>query len=139
RPNPAAGQNARKDGRDSRLAGQCFNLKFGDGAVAPAHQEICNWKFVISKPAAVSIRQSDFSQPTVFLISELNAGQLTAECCGSVRIVLVRLVNGEAAELLGNIEQVLVAFVPRGGDLAQKNRSLVRPAELDEAGLAGVG
>src|SRR4051812_8837013 len=54
----------------------------------------------------------------------------------SVLVVFVVLVDDEAAHAFGGIEQALVAFVPIGGDLVEEHHALVRPAELDEAGLA---
>ena len=43
-------------------------------------------------------------------------------------VILVRFVDGDAAEIFGDFEQALVALVPIGADFAQKHRSLVGPA-----------
>jgi hypothetical protein len=43
-------------------------------------------------------------------------------------VVLVRFVDGDAAEIFRHFQQVLVAVVPIGADFAQKHRSLVGPA-----------
>src|SRR5450631_4875043 len=50
-----------------------------------------------------------------------------------VFFVLVRLIQGEPAELVGDFEQMLVAVVPVGAHLAEKHRSLVGPAQLQKS------
>src|SRR5438270_12395829 len=47
-----------------------------------------------------------------------------------VFFVLIGLIHGEAAEFIGYFQQVLVALVPFGAHLAEKHRSLIRPAQL---------
>src|SRR5580765_7688129 len=47
-----------------------------------------------------------------------------------VFVVLVGLVHGEAAELVGDFEQVLIAVIPIGAELTEKHGSLVGPTQL---------
>src|SRR6185437_16262316 len=54
---------------------------------------------------------------------------------GSVLVFLVGFVNGDAAEVVQQFDDALVAFIPLGGGLVEKQRALVGPAQLDEAGL----
>src|SRR5208337_2323818 len=56
----------------------------------------------------------------------------------SAFVVLIKVVDDHAAEVFHQIKQVLIALVPLGGDLVEKHDALVRPAKLDEAGLADV-
>src|SRR3954470_23388418 len=56
-----------------------------------------------------------------------------------VLFVLIGFIHGEAAEFIGDFEQVLVALVPFRADLAQKHGTLVGPAQLQVADFADVG
>src|SRR6516164_1673734 len=56
----------------------------------------------------------------------------------SAFVVLINVVDGDAAEIFHQVEQVLVALVPLGGYFKQEHDALVRPAKLDEAGPANV-
>src|ERR1700685_3809664 len=56
-----------------------------------------------------------------------------------VLVVLVRFVDRDAAEIFGELQQALVAVVPFGAGLAEKHRSLIGPAELQESNFADVG
>src|SRR5580704_2871854 len=69
------------------------------------------------------------------------AGQRPGLHLGWVLIffVLVGLIHGEAPELVGNLEEMLVTLVPLGADLAEEHRSLVGPAQLQESYSADVG
>src|SRR5215472_87540 len=53
-------------------------------------------------------------------------------------IFLVGVVDGEGAEILYQVQQVLIVLIPLGGDLEEEHDALMRPSELDEAGLADV-
>src|SRR5580693_8918590 len=53
--------------------------------------------------------------------------------------VLAGFVDGEAAEFVGDFEQVLVAFVPLRADFAEEHRALVGPSQLEKSYFAGVG
>src|SRR5438270_2135862 len=55
-----------------------------------------------------------------------------------VFFVLIGLIHGEAAEFIGYFQQVLVALVPFGAHLAEKHRSLIRPAQLHVSYFAQV-
>src|SRR6202046_4208903 len=50
-----------------------------------------------------------------------------------VFFVLVGLIQGQAAELVGDFEQVLVAFVPLRADFAEEHRPLVGPTQLQKS------
>src|SRR5271157_3330629 len=54
----------------------------------------------------------------------------------SAFVVLINVVDDHAAEVFHQVQQVLVALVPLGGNLVEKHDALMRPAQLDEAGRA---
>src|SRR5947209_7436053 len=53
-------------------------------------------------------------------------------------VFFIGVVNHDAAEILGQVKQALVALVPFGGSLVDEHDALVRPAQLNEAGLADI-
>ena len=53
--------------------------------------------------------------------------------------ILIRLIDHEAAGIVSQFPQLLIALVPFGAGFVDENASLVRPSELHEAGLADVG
>ena len=55
-----------------------------------------------------------------------------------VFVVLIRLIHGEPAEFVGDLEKMLVAFVPLGAHFAQEHRTLVGPAQLQVSHFADV-
>src|SRR5271157_1736895 len=56
----------------------------------------------------------------------------------SAFVVLINIVDRHASEIFHQVQQVLVSLVPLGGNLVEEHDALVRPAQLDKAGLANV-
>src|SRR5271165_6093730 len=90
-------------------------------------------------PRAASSRASETDRP-------ISTASLCTCCESALRrtqrtsafVVLINVVDGHAAEIFHQVQQVLVALVPLGGNLVEEHDALVRPAKLDEAGLPDV-
>src|SRR6516225_2418016 len=73
-----------------------------------------------------------------FMLQEvaLSRGVFDAELSAlSGLVCLGGVVHHHAAEILGELEQALVAFVPLGARLIDEHGTLKRPAQLDKTGL----
>src|SRR5215471_19762470 len=57
----------------------------------------------------------------------------------SIFFVGAGFVDGDAAEILGQLDEALVAVVPFGAGLVEEHASLKGPAQLHEASLPRVG
>src|SRR5271166_3679193 len=90
-------------------------------------------------PRAASRRASETGRPIstasrcTCCESALRSTQRT-----SAFVVLINVVDGHAAEVFHQVQQVLIVLVPFGGNLVEEDDTLIRPAKLDEAGLADV-
>src|SRR5205085_645997 len=77
------------------------------------------------------------------LAAELRSASMGSRRKGNVTrsgfVVLIGLVDGDAAEIFGQLQQALVVVIPVGGCFIDHHSALVREAELDETGLANVG
>src|SRR5690242_4142960 len=69
----------------------------------------------------------------------LTAGQLLSGPSALVFIVLIGLIDHNAAKFFRSIDQTLIAVVPLGGKFVEKDRALIWEPNLDKAGLADVG
>src|SRR5713226_3123756 len=83
--------------------------------------------------------------PALLRTAELRAARTAGGGCPHVNVpllgffVLAGLVDGKAGEILGHLEDVLVALVPRRGSFVDHHYALLSEAELHKTGLPDVG
>src|SRR5260370_11469934 len=108
----------------------------GGGATAPTYRVGCLVLWHSSLDSKL-VGRAGRGEPRPRLAFELDR-RPPVPSARLVLVVLVRFVDGDAAEILRHFQQALVAVVPFGADFAKKHRSLVGPAQLQKSNLTHV-